>query len=361
MKTASFVQVVTVFLFTATISLSCKKEEGASLADLDIAIDDKMTQYEIPSLSLAIVMNEKLVYVQSYGLSDKESNTTASNDDLYRIASISKPITAVAILKLVQDGLISLDQKVFGSNGILGNDFGEPPAGSNKDLITVQNLLDHKSGWNNSPSDPMFSNVSITQSQIIRDLVANRALATTPGSTYYYLNAGYCILGRVIEKVTNMTYENYVKTNILQECGITDMKIGGNTLNDRYPKEVRYYQSEFSPYIMNVTRMDSHGGWIASATDLARFMVKVDRNNSKTDLVSTTLLEKFYFGYSNWIHYGSLPGTSSILSRLNNTFSFVILTNTRTENNPDLILDDLYDTVEDQINSVTEWPSNDLF
>lgn len=329
-------------------------------SELDNAIALKMSQYNIPGLSVAIVKNEKLVYVRSYGYADIESDQIASNDDLYRIASVSKPITAIAILKLVQDGLVTLDQKVFGTDGILGNDYGTPPVGSNKDLITVRHLLDHKSGWTNSPNDPMFTNIGDTQSQLITDIVTNRPLAYSPGSTYYYLNIGYCILGRVIEKITGSSYESYVRSNAIA-IGITNLKIGGNTLAERFPNEVKYYQSEFSPYSMNVRRMDSHGGWIASSTDLARFIVRIDRNSAVTDMISSNLLNQFYFGYTNWIHYGSLPGTSSILSRLNDSFSFVVLVNTRTETSPNSILDDLNSTVSGQINSRSTWPTYNLF
>ena len=332
----------------------------APFTTLDDAIASKMTQYSIPGLTLAIVKDEKLVYLKSYGLADKESNQPASDDNLWRIASVSKPITAIAILKLVQDGLITLDQKVFGSNGILGNDYGSPPVGSNKDLITVRHLLDHKSGWTNSPIDPMFSSINNTQRQLITDLLANRPLTYSPGSTYYYLNFGYCVLGRVIEKITSMTYNSYVQT-LVTPMGITNMKLAGNTLNDRLPNEVKYYQSEFSPYAMNVTRMDSHGGWIASSKDLARFIVRIDRKTSVPDIISPTLLNQFYFGYVNWIHYGSLPGTSSILNRLNDTFSFVVIANTRTENDGNIILNDLNSTVSGQINARGTWPTYDLF
>ncbi|MFD2145627.1 serine hydrolase domain-containing protein [Mucilaginibacter antarcticus] len=244
---------------------------------------------------------------------------------------------------------------------MLGNDYGAPPVGSNKDQITVKHLLDHTSGWINSPTDPMFSATNITQAQLITDLLANRALTTVPGATSYYLNFGYSVLGRVIEKVTGMTYENYVKTNILAPCGITQMRIGGSTLAERLPKEVKYYQSEFNPYSMNIQRMDSHGGWVASATDLARLMVKIDRQSVKTDLISGSLLLPTYFGYTNWYHTGSISGTSTILSRLNNNYSFVILANTRTESNPNTILDDLYNTMSTQILAVGTWPTTDLF
>ena len=327
---------------------------------LDNIIKNKMGQYNIPGISLAIVKNEKLVYLQSYGFADKEANQVASNNNLYRIASISKPLTAIAILKLVQDGHLTLDQKIFGLGGILGNDYGTPPSGSNKDAITVRHMLDHKSGWTNSPNDLMFTNISSTQTQLITELLTKRPLTYIPGTTYYYLNIGYCVLGRVIEKVTKKTYEDYVKS-ILSPLSITEMKVGGNTLSDRFPGEVKYYQNEFSPYNMNVKRMDAHGGWIASAKDLARFIVRIDQSNAVPDIIPSALLNQFYFGYTNWAHYGSLPGTSSILNRLNDQFSFVVLANTRTESNPNLILNDLNAAVSEQIIKRTSWPTYDLF
>lgn len=341
--------------------IGCEKNPASEpVTTLDERIANKMTQYSIPGLALAIVKDEKLVYLKSYGLADKEFNQPASNDNLWRIASLSKPITAIAILKLVEDGMITLDQKVFGSNGILGNDYGSPPASSTKDLITVRHLLDHKSGWTNLPDDPMFSHMGDTQSQLIADLLINRPLTYFPGSTYYYLNIGYCILGRVIEKVTRMTYPDYVKS-LIAPMGITDMNIAGNTLEDRLPDEVKYYQSEYSPYSMNVTRMDSHGGWIASSQDLAKFMVRIDRKNSVPDIITAAILNQFYFGYPSWVHYGSLPGTSAILNRLNDTFGFVVLANTRTEGDVNIILDDLNNTISGQINAQSTWPTGDLF
>src|SRR6185312_15966479 len=110
-------------------------------------------------------------------------------------------ITAITILKLAQGGLLSLNQQVFGSNGILGTTYGVPPTGSNIDKITVQNLLDHKSGWTNDPTDPMFYNLNWDFTQLITDMVTNRPLKYNPGDTSIYLNFGYCVLGRIIEKV----------------------------------------------------------------------------------------------------------------------------------------------------------------
>jgi len=74
----------------------------------------------------------------------------------------------------------------------------------------------------------------------------------TPGTSFAYSNFGYCILGRVIEKLTGQTYEKYITENILKRCGISDMRIAGNTLTDRAINEVKYYsQTGGDPYGMN--------------------------------------------------------------------------------------------------------------
>jgi CubicO group peptidase (beta-lactamase class C family) len=327
---------------------------------LDDAMTAKMAELAIPAVSLAIIRNERLVYAHAYGYADKEASQVATYNDRYRMASLSKPITAISILKLSEAGKLSLDDAVFGANGILGDDFGAPPAGSQKDQITVRHLLNHKSGWRNAPDDPMFRAVALTQEELIRDMVANRALVYAPGVHEEYLNFGYCVLGRVIEKVTGKSYEAYIK-ELVAPMGITSLAIAGNTLVDRLPQEVKYYQTEFSPYSMNVARMDAHGGWISTASDLARFMVHIDQNAQVPDVVSLSSLQTMYFGYDIWGHTGSLPGTSSLLIRMDDTFSFVVLANTRTEDNYDRILEQLYTVMHDQIAARKEWPSYDLF
>ena len=148
-------------------SVAVQGQTDPSFPKLDSAVQSKMTQFNIPAVSIAIVKNEKLVYVQSYGYADREKGEKATNDNLYRLASISKPITHLAIFMLMQNGQLRADQKVFGPGSIFGNDYGPVPAGSGKELITVQHLLDHKSGWVNNPTDPMFTDGSLTSVSLL--------------------------------------------------------------------------------------------------------------------------------------------------------------------------------------------------
>ncbi|NER15872.1 serine hydrolase domain-containing protein [Spongiivirga citrea] len=328
---------------------------------LDAAIASLMTQYETPGFQLAILKDEKLVYRKSYGESNVETGEKVTNSSRFRVASVSKPITQAAILKLAEDlSDFSLDDKVFGPGSILGNQYGTAPYTADKLDISVRHLMDHESGWTNTPNDPMFSDINLSQTQIIDDMVDNRALTTTPGSTYSYSNFGYSLLGRIIEELSGMTYENYINQNILAPSGVYNMEIAGNTIAERKSDEVYYYSQEStSAYDMNVRRMDAHGGWIANATDLAEFLTHIDRNSVVADIITTSSSNETYFGFFNWLHTGSLPGTASILNRLNDSFGYAIIGNSRTRPS-DTILDGMQLAVETEINTRTLWPSYDL-
>jgi CubicO group peptidase (beta-lactamase class C family) len=325
---------------------SLRYERDQKFKHLDLVIDSLMEVYKIPGLALAVNYKERLVYRQAYGYADVEKKEKVNNKSIFRIASISKPITLFAILKLVQDGRLRLDQTVFGDHGLLGNDFGKVPPHSNINQITVKHLLDNESGWVNEPDDPMFQDIRLSQAALIKQITETRPLKYEPGTQYYYSNFGYCVLGRVIEKVTGQSYERYVKQAILKPADIRTMKIGGNTLKEQVKNEVTYYQQEFSPYQMNVRRMDAHGGWLASATDLMKLMAYVDRNPLKPDIIKPGLLNLFYTGFESWAFYGSLPGTSAILNRVNDEISFSLLVNTRTEKDGNIILNALNEGVK---------------
>lgn len=319
-------------------------------AQVDInAIDSQvnlfMSTYNVPALSIAITKGEKLVYIKAYGLADKEKNQKADSSNLYRLASLSKQLTSVAIMKLLEQGKISLDATVFGTGGLLGTKYGTKPYGPHITEITVGQLLHHTcGGWGNSNNDPMFSNPSLTTEALITWTLDHMPLEHTPGTLYDYSNFGYSILGRVIEKITGQTYEAAVKSLVLTPIGITDMTIGGNTLAERLAKEVKYYgQSGEDPYAYNIRRMDAHGGWLASAKDLARFLVYVDGFNVRPDILKkqtlTTMLtpsaanSNYSCGWGinggNYFHTGSLPGTATEQACTSDGYNFVILTNTR--------------------------------
>lgn len=371
-------------LFLCFLFFSCsdkgegpeKEEEVATdIPELDALVENYMTRFKVPGLQLAITKQGKLVYAKSYGKADVSAGEDVNNTSLFRVASVSKPITGIAIMKLAEEGKLNLNDKVFGTGGILGTAYGNP--GAAVASVTVEQLLQHTSGgWGNSVNDPMFSNPQMTAAQLITWTLANRPLTSTPGTRYDYSNFGYCVLGRVIEKVTGQTYEQYVQSALLQPSGISRMVIGGNQLKDRKPFEVVYYgQNNENPYLYNIARMDAHGGWIASATDLARLLVKADGFNSPSDLLKTQSISRMTTGSGpnpgyangwsvnsagNWWHTGSLPGTSSEIVRTSGGYCWAILCNTRISSGQfNQELDELIWKVVN--NTSVKWPTKDLF
>jgi CubicO group peptidase (beta-lactamase class C family) len=163
-----------------------------------------------------------------------------------------------------------------------------------------------------------------------------------PGTHYAYWNFGYCVLGRVIEKVTGWSYPEYVKRSVLAKCGILDMRVSGNTLRD--PGEVLYYSQEGgSAYSINVSRMDSHGGWIATPTDLVRFAMHVDGLNTTQNILSPASIKTmttptmanphYACGWNvntvpNWWHTGGMQGTTTLLVRTASGLCWSAFTNT---------------------------------
>jgi CubicO group peptidase (beta-lactamase class C family) len=348
----------------------------SDLQHIDQTITGFMNEYDIPGLSIAIAKDGQLVFAKGYGFADKENKEETTISHLFRIASVSKPITSVSVMKLIEDGKLSLNDKIFGKGAVLGTQYGTTPYKANIEEITVQNLLEHTAGgWTNKSNDPMFSNPGFDHQQLISWVLDNQSLDNAPGSEYAYSNFGYCVLGRVIEKKSGQTYADFVKTDVLKSCGVSDMHIAGDTKAQRRPNEVVYYDSgSGNPYGMKVARMDAHGGWIASAIDLLRFAVRVDGFATKADLLDAgtiktmttpSLANKNYAkGWNvnqnnNWWHVGSLPGTASILVRADNGFCWAVLVNTR--NDTDSFFSDLDKLTWNIIGGVSTWPKIDLF
>jgi CubicO group peptidase (beta-lactamase class C family) len=337
-----------------------------------------ISKHNLPGVSIALTRDGRLVYAAGFGEADQSSGEEVSPDHLFRVASVSKPITSVAIMRLVEQGKItSLDKRVFGPNSILGSKYSTPANNTKIENITVRQLLEHVSGFTNDYGDPMFENTSYTQEQLINWALKNKVPFNTAGSVYEYANFGYCLLGRVIEQASGQPYETYVRNNVLNKAGITRMVIADNSLAGRKSGEVVYYPS--GAYNLNVRRFDSHGGWIATPIDLMRFMVRVDGLPTKSDIIKgtsyTTMTTKpgikdkngndpnYAFGWIvgsgyQW-HNGAMSGTLGLMSRAPNGFGYAALVNMRPSG--DQFAGELRQMLGQIIAGVSAWPAYDLF
>jgi len=334
-----------------------------------------MDKHGIPGASVALVKDGRLVFAKGYGQLDKSTGEVSGPNTLFRIASVSKPITGVAIMKLIEEGKLNLSDKVFGSGAILGTTSGSDSYSDWEKEITVRHLLEHTAGgdqWNNegdgNASAPMFSKPSYNHSELIGWVLDERNPEKEPGTEYDYSNFGYCVLGRIIEEVTGQTYEDYVKDNILQPTGAGNMYIATDTKAGRRTNEAVYYSSNNDPYSLEVERMDAHGGWLASPLALMRFLVRVDGFASKPDILDARTFctmatpssanDSYGKGWkitgSNYWHNGELAGSGAILVNAGNGLSWAFLMNGTWIGAADGMMWDV-------VNGVGEWPGHDWF
>lgn len=309
--------------------------------------EDFIKKFESPGFSVAFAKDGKLLYQGCFGLADQRAKEVVNVNHRFRIASVSKPITSVAVYGLVEQGKLKLDDRVFGKQGLLPR-YKTSRDRDRMEAITVHHLLTHTSGgWGNSENDPMFQNPEMNHEKLIAWTLQEIPLVNDPGEKYDYSNFGYCLLGRVIEKVTNTPYADYVQQQVLGRCGIKNMAIAGNTLRERAENEVVYYGNKNqNPYGMNVRRMDAHGGWMATPTDMLRLLVQVDGFPNTPDILKPETIDQMtkvppggkgyasgwaVNGAPNWWHNGSLPGTSSIAVRTAGGLCWAGFANTRSE------------------------------
>ena len=394
---------IIIILFYGNDGFAQTGELVPEMVNVDEVFSNFMNDWDVPGGSIAIVRNGRLVYARGFGYADRESNELVQPHHLFRIASISKPITSIAIMKLIDQGLINVEAKVFGTDGILNGPGYNTILDSRVEDITVRHLLRHTSGWGfiDGRHDPMFYNQHIARrmrekqpvgpNTIIKFMLTTQTLDSKPGINYFYSNFGFCILGRVIEQVSGKNYENYVKTELLEPLGISEMQLGQNLHENKAPNEVKYYDYSGSsltnsvygtdervpwPYGgFNIGAMDSHGGWIASAIDIVRLLVAVDGFDTKPDIISQSSIQLMvtpsnansYYGmgwavtpWGNWWHNGSLPGTSSITVKTSGGLGWAVLFNTRPSNWQDFNLS-MDNMVWEAIGGVDNWPTHDLF
>jgi CubicO group peptidase (beta-lactamase class C family) len=224
------------------------------LSIVDVDVSQFMQKWNLPGGSIAVVKDGRLIYARGFGEADK--NTPVVPDNLFRIASLSKPITAMAVMKLIEDGLLQPESLVFGEQGILNNPEYNVIEDERIKLITVRHLLEHTAGWDreaNHIGDPMFNSIKIAKERQVEapanpvaiiQYVLSHPLDFAPGTKFSYSNIGYCIIGRVIERVTGLPYEDYVYQHILQPLGISEMRLGKNSYEGKPKKR---YATMISP------------------------------------------------------------------------------------------------------------------
>ena len=370
-----------IFLLACFIILSgCKKNGDAEedpqpipktsqqdISDIDTKVEQWMVENDMPGASLAVSKDGKLVYSQSYGVAEPSSQSAAKSvktDSQFRIASVSKLITSAAVMKLVQDGKIKIDDYVFGQNGLLGTTYGTQPYKAYVTDVTVSDLLHHTIGGWGQDNDPVFFDVNMDATAVINQTLDHFALTSKPGTSFAYSNFGYMLLEKIVESASGKTYVQYVNDEIWDKVGATQSVIAGSKASDRLPKEVTYFgQSVDEPYVynMNIPRAAGAMGWLSTPADLLRFATAVDGLPGRPDILDAQTIEIMTastpaskgFGWNfgcgwvvegeEWFWWGSLPGTFAILYRNGNGVCVAATANSRLQPYPENALGSFFD------------------
>ncbi len=357
-------------------------ETSPQLRPLDELMTSFVKQHDVPGASLAVMKGAKLVYARGFGLADTEAMRGVQPNSLFRIASVSKPLTAVAILQLWQKKKLRLEDRVF--DILPAKAWLSEQHDPRLKEITVRQLLQHTGGWDRDKSFDPIGNPREAVRVLGKSLPASAEdiarytltlpLDFDPGKRYAYSNVGYLLLGRIIQQTSGQTYEAFVKQNVLAPIKVTRMSLGRSAESSLHKDEVRYIdrKKRIVPAVNgeigasvplvyggeNFEGYEAHGGWIASAIDLVKFAASLT-GATKPALLNPLALKELvtrpsgsaghdldgapkpaYYGlgfnvkpigredrFNIW-HTGLIAGTSSLLVLRHDGFSWAVLFNT---------------------------------
>jgi N-acyl-D-amino-acid deacylase len=302
--------------------ISGKKVPG--FEPIDKAVLDLMDTIDCQAATVAVSKDGQLLYSRGYGWSDEAKKKSVPPDALMRIASVTKPITAAAVKSAIRAGQLSPDTKAFELLAV------KAPGGKATDPrireITVGQLLQHKGGWDREATfDPMFRVKQIEKELELRapagpvnviEYMLTQPLQFDPGEKAVYSNFGYCVLGRVLEKVMKKPYFECVQQAVCEPLCIRDIKLGHGALEKRDPREVWCPISE-DAFSLDV--MDAHGGLIASAPALCQFLQGYWINGDP----------RLQGQRADYTAFGSLPGTTAMVRQREDGHNIAVLMNGR--------------------------------
>ena len=336
------------------------------LAVLDKTMLKFMTERDIRAGTLCMSRDGKVVFERGYGWADVAMKKALPADVPMRIASLSKPITAAAVRKLIAAGKLGLDDKVFATLAIKAAGKADPRLGE----VTVEHLLEHRGGWDREKSgDPMFRPRQIadalgvaspaTRHQIAA-WVAGRPLDFDPGERRAYSNFGYMLLGLLIEHATGDDATAWAREQVMGGAG--DFALGRSLPADREPREPNYFHpGDPEPSVFGRGRaelvprpdgtwsnevMVTNGGWRCSAKSYVEFMNRYWLSGRGRAAGETG---------QHWTFFGSLPGTWTVARQRRDGVSYAAFFNQRKDASGEPY-DAIKTLLDAAIDALRDWP-----
>lgn len=389
------------------------------LAPFDTLMTRFVVDNQVPGAALAVSYHGRLVYARGFGFANVEKKEPVKPNATFRIASVSKSLTAVAVLRLIERGKLKLSDRVWDHLKLTPHLDEKAEVDHRWKTITVHQCLHHTGGWDRDRSyDPIGIPWKIAKSlgtapppgpaQIVRYMMG-QPLDFDPGTRFAYSNLGYLVLGRLIEAASGQKYGEFVHKEVLSPFQITRPHLARALPEHRPIGEVAYYDSKkrtgrclYEPRRNaivpladggeNVEGFEAHGGWVASAVDLVRFASAFD-HPEKSPLLGAAEVRTMwarppgtagatkagkpraaYYGCGwsvrpegaagklNAWHNGLISGTSSLMIRRSDGIDLAVLFNTDA-NGAGKELSGLIDgdPIHGAADAVRDWPTIDLF
>jgi len=315
----------------------------------DQAVTAFLQKWDIPGGAVAVAHRGRIVFARGYGYADRDTGRPVQPDTRFRTQSVGKIFTAALVLKLVEDGRLSLDDRAFPMLNYPMPIY----AGARRDLrlddIRVRHLLNHSAGWvwDQAPfpfgggtgfyastyqreiAQAMGTPLPCAPETLIRYMMG-QPLQAAPGTVWSYSTLGYEVLGRLIEQKTGMTYEEAARQFFVNSY-VSGLAIGGSRRSELAADEAVYYDEPGSslvqssldagqlvpaPYAYSMHCWDSAGGWIISPIECLRILLALEGANGTPPLLRpesiaamrTTQYPATYYGYGWFTRYACSNG-----------------------------------------------------
>ena len=353
-------------------------ETGIALQGTE-AFDKEMLQlldkWKIPGASLAVAVDGRLVLAKAYGYADLEKKISATPNTTFRMGSITKTLTAAAILRLAEQNKLDLNAPILPLLERV-NITPKKIIDSRIKDITIKHLLQHSGGMDRNVSgDPVFmpiladisrrqNSVPVTCSAIAIDMLEGK-LDFTPGTKFAYSNVGYCVLGKIVEAISGDSFQAYVSRELLMPsigrsyvigrslAPLSDEShyhmMGASKVRSAPGVDESWVDAPYGSY--SIENMEAFGAWVASPTDVLKFFLAIDGSRGQSLLNKQGLVamldrpsylseeSRRYYGLGveinsgpagvNWFQGGAQPGVLSLALRAHTGNSWVVVFNAR--------------------------------
>lgn len=348
---------------TTAVAVARPEPQGGAFAAFDTSLQRSLFGHGVLTASVAVAKGGRIVHRQAFGVADPFTGDPVRIGSTFRIASISKTLLAIAVMRLVEQGAMSLDATPVAS---LAASLGTAPGDPRMATVTVRQLLGHVSGFPEYERTFFGGLVDSCEAAAARGI--SRKLGSDPGTAYNYSNMNYCLLGLVVEQVTGRPFDQVVQELVLTPLGIGDMRVAGTF--DSRPGDVLHPTTETRKFM---EALGAAGSWLGTPADLVTILDGLDAAKPGPQLLSAASVAAMqtrppvtfskpdvwyglglivWDGGSGWGHTGTLENARSMVFHRPDGITWAVVVNA----NYPSASDKLRSMVDKALATVTTWP-----